>query len=181
MARLCCDIGYFSCVQLLFIRHNLLIDNGICFLKGIIHEDELFTPLVYLRAERAAHLHRTLYFKRTRPGSIITENVSVKSLKGSYAVIKVLHEELKKYPSGSIEKRALMLAMRTKANNIIVTYAHFNKEQRKETAHIFDECLSIFKKDKYYEGRRLRLSVRFFRLSSFYITKLRPIVKSFKK
>lgn len=62
----------FVCVVLRCYRRQLLTDNQLTFRKGILHEDNLFTPQVCLAAKKTSVIPDLLYHYRVRPGSIMT-------------------------------------------------------------------------------------------------------------
>lgn len=58
------------CLQ--FVRREHLERHNIRFLDGIIHEDNLFTFLNIMQAERVALVNEPYYIRRVREGSIMT-------------------------------------------------------------------------------------------------------------
>lgn len=63
---------YKSPVQVYFYNREFLSENGLTFMKGIIHEDKHFTLTVLLRAKRAMHIPVRLYDRRIHSDSIMT-------------------------------------------------------------------------------------------------------------
>lgn len=62
----------FVCVWQRCYRREFLIENGLRFREGILHEDNEFTPRVCLKAEKTKVIPDVLYNYRVRPGSIMT-------------------------------------------------------------------------------------------------------------
>lgn len=62
-----------------FIKRSLLVDSGLRFKEGIIHEDELFSPQLISLARRASYLNEALYWRRSREGSTMTTRRGLKS------------------------------------------------------------------------------------------------------
>ena len=58
------------CVQYGLYSRALIVDNGLYFKPGIYHEDELWTPQVYLAAQRVSHADMCFYYHCCREGSI---------------------------------------------------------------------------------------------------------------
>lgn len=86
--------GYQSSACLNFINSAYLKKIGISFYPGIIHEDELFTFLLFVQANRVGFISKAFFKRRLRKNSIIMVNgFSHKSLHGYITVI----EELLKY------------------------------------------------------------------------------------
>lgn len=62
----------FVCVWQRCYRRKFLIENNMFFHKGIIHEDNEFTPRVCLKAKSVKVISDILYNYQVRPGSIMT-------------------------------------------------------------------------------------------------------------
>ena len=55
---------------LILIRKNVIIDNNLSFLEGVIHEDNLFFAELMLSSKRVMTSNLMLYYRRIRNGSI---------------------------------------------------------------------------------------------------------------
>lgn len=78
---------------LFFVKRELLENISLRFAPGIIHEDELFTPLLYLAAGRVGYIPRKFFHRRIRANSITTNNFSQRNSDGYFFVA----EQLEKY------------------------------------------------------------------------------------
>ena len=58
------------CVQYSVYRFDIIKDNNLYFKKGILHEDNLWTPQVFLKAERVMYYDIDFYMHFQREGSI---------------------------------------------------------------------------------------------------------------
>lgn len=58
------------CIQM--IRRDFLIESGISFYPGIVHQDNLYTFQTMLSARRVMHIHDRFYYRRIRENSVIT-------------------------------------------------------------------------------------------------------------
>lgn len=91
---------YHCAIYLLFIRHQLLVDNKITFLESAYcSEDMLFTYQVYCSAKKAVQCKNTLYHRRYRSGSIVTSKKSqrhFRSCRDVYEKIREYSEEIGK-------------------------------------------------------------------------------------
>lgn len=67
-----------------FFRRNFLKDNDLWFFEGILHEDELFTFLAMLKAEKVLHVPEAYYLRRIRQNSIMTVPKSYANFKGYF-------------------------------------------------------------------------------------------------
>ena len=76
------DYSVSPCIQI--IRRQFLIDNDISFYEGIIHEDNLFSFLVYFHARRAKCVNDIYFHRRVRESSVMTTEKTYKNLLGYY-------------------------------------------------------------------------------------------------
>lgn len=76
-----------SSACLSFIRRKFLDRHQLRFYPGILHEDQLFTTLLYLLATRTACIQRTFFQRRIRQDSIMTRKFSDRNLKGYFTVV----------------------------------------------------------------------------------------------
>lgn len=67
------------------INRSFLVENNISFYNGILYEDILFSFLCYIKAKKVYSLCRKLYEYRVRKSSIMTADISVKSIE-SYII-----------------------------------------------------------------------------------------------
>ena len=69
-----------ACLQM--NRKSHLDENGLRFLNGILHEDNLFTFVNLLSASRAARMNEPLYVRRVRLDSIMTAPKRLRNAQG---------------------------------------------------------------------------------------------------
>jgi glycosyltransferase involved in cell wall biosynthesis len=62
--------SFHVCAWLNLYKRSLLIDNALYFEKGLLHEDEEWTPRVFLEAERVKYIDNKFYMYVIRDGSI---------------------------------------------------------------------------------------------------------------
>ena len=83
-----------SCLQ--FIKKEFYIKSGLSFYPGILHEDNLFSFIAILLANRTSHLNKAYYNRRVRGNSIMTSTVTVKNVYGNlivyYEMLKFLEK-----------------------------------------------------------------------------------------
>ncbi len=72
MVKFCKTDAFSVSPALQFVRRSFLIDSGIRFPEGIIHEDNLFTCMMLAHAKRTSFLNERLYKRRIRSGSTMT-------------------------------------------------------------------------------------------------------------
>jgi hypothetical protein len=67
-----------------FARTDYIRSKNIDFYEGIIHEDNLFSPLVLIMAEKCVCLDEVFYVRRIREDSIITKGISLNNVVGLF-------------------------------------------------------------------------------------------------
>lgn len=97
-----------SSACLLFIKRSLLTRSHLRFYPGIIHEDELFTPLLFINARRVSYIPQVFFLRRVRENSIMTGNFSQKNINGYFTVVR----ELKKSVTNSGTKASEVISSR---------------------------------------------------------------------
>ena len=126
-------------VWLYFFKSSLIIDNDLKFEKGLLHEDELFTPIVLGYAERIIYDPQQYFNRRFRNDSIMTSNV-LKSKKSYYAKkevinkldqhkLKVSSKELKRFINWRIDSIFQVLLI-YQLENKYLNLMHFHKINR---------------------------------------------------
>lgn len=97
-------------------RRDYLIEHGIGFIDGIVHEDNAYYALTALYAERVAHCPRRLIRRRVHEDSIMTRSVAFANALGYYlCAIAVLRAYFDCETEMSVDTRAAVkaFAMRT--------------------------------------------------------------------
>lgn len=69
-----------------FIRRSFLEAHRLRFYPHILHEDQLFTAMLYLRAERVGLIRRPFFHRRMRPDSIMTARFAWRNM-SSYLTV----------------------------------------------------------------------------------------------
>lgn len=107
-------------------RRNIL--QNLRFTPGILHEDEEFTPLLFLKAERVITTDAKAYFYRTRQDSIIHQKENkrhnLKRLADTELVIMHLQEKaalLSEAERVALNRRIAQLTMDYLYNTILLT------------------------------------------------------------
>lgn len=108
-------------VWLNFIRTSYWQEHRLRFYPGIIHEDELFTFLLYFHAKRVGYLPRTFTGRRLREGSIMMQKFSRKNTDGYLTVFGEI-SRLRRHPDPEI--RGLTRRYLSVTLNAVVWRAH---------------------------------------------------------
>ena len=80
------------CAQFHIVRRKFVEDNEFSFHRGILHEDELWTPQLLLKAEKIYYSRLNIYFHYMRVGSIMHSSNMEKSGKSDLIVTDKLKE-----------------------------------------------------------------------------------------
>lgn len=75
---------------LTFTRSNFLKLHNIHFFPNILHEDQLYTALLYLNANRVKYINKTFFKRRVRTNSITTLKITLNNIKGYFTTADIL-------------------------------------------------------------------------------------------
>lgn len=125
---------YCCCVPLQFYRRELLQRSGVRFFDGIIHEDELFTPLILVEARRALCINNKYYHRRVRQASTMTLSTNENHYNGYFIAAAYLLAKDLCLPADETLKRETLLKrakhLESVADNV------FRKLSAEQKAHI---------------------------------------------
>lgn len=96
--------SYNSGSYLIFYRTSFLIGTKLQFIPNIIHEDEHFTPMVYLFAQRVGMIAEPFYKRRFRSNSIMTTKFAWRNIIGYVTVSDTLLTYKNTHPDETIRK-----------------------------------------------------------------------------
>lgn len=124
-------------------KRDFLLENNLYFLDGILHEDSLFTPKVYLKAKRVKYIDRAFYFYRQRSGSIMSK-VTDKSIDSLEKICFMLLDEYKSTDKDGKEALSKLLPSFYK----VVLYRYISlkrdyKEKLKNYRKIYKDTLGL--------------------------------------
>ena len=111
------------CMQ--FFKLKFLRDTGIRCYPGIIHQDELFTSMCIVIANRTQYIKDILYFRRLRANSTIT---ALDKKLSFYSIMTVITEFVRFMDSITLRpaaKNILILKMKTWLDRAINSYFEF--------------------------------------------------------
>lgn len=89
---------YLPSACLSFVRLGLLRESGLRFYPGMLHEDELYTPMLYLHATRAGCIGRAFFKRRIREGSIMTNRISRRNVEGYFTAFREMRFWQRSHP-----------------------------------------------------------------------------------
>lgn len=119
---------YRTAVPLMLLRKDYLLENGLWFEEGIIHEDELYTFLVFNANGTVAHCHEALYARRVRPASIMTASGAMRRYD---SMRKIYHVLSRLYRSGEASGEAATMYLIRTAKSVLGKYNLLSDKHRK--------------------------------------------------
>ena len=119
-----------------FFNRQFLINSGLKYEKGILHEDELFSVLAIIKADKVFSISEKLFLRRYRENSIITSTKSCKNIQGLYRCYCKLLEELKHKNNYSVKtKMAMMMIL----DRLLTSLNSARKKIDIETSIVIDD------------------------------------------
>lgn len=122
---------YRTAVPLMLLRRDFLLRNSLWFEKGLIHEDELFTFLVYNTDCPIAHCHRQFYARRVRPASIMT---STGALRRYNSMLRIYLTLSQMYRSKTAAGEAARMYLVRTAKSVLGKYNLLSEADREGVA-----------------------------------------------
>lgn len=146
----------FVCAVLRAYKRSFLLDNRLRFKEGIVHEDNLFTPIACFYARKVRQVNDSLYVYRLRTNSITT-TPDMRHVKDMLGVANELAAFF--IPKQNIDKSVIYRAI---THHFQVAFLHSSKKNRKEMKQICDW-------DLYKTVSRTKLRHRWNYLKNLYI------------
>lgn len=87
--------AYRQPVWLNMYKRTFLIENNLLFYPGLIHEDELFTKITYLKCSKIMYIANQFFFRRVRENSIMTTNISINKVESLIIIIENIYDYYK--------------------------------------------------------------------------------------
>lgn len=159
-------LEYRCSVPLLFMRRAALADGQLSFYEGILHEDTLFTFLLFMRSDVVVHVHKALFYRRLRRGSITQNQKTAGHFIGYYTAFS----EMVAYYRGAAQTGAhpevIKASIRAMFRNACGTYYKLPKKDKIAVEAQKNEMLRVAKALQASPGlwSRIRYSPRCFPL-----------------
>ncbi|MGI6766501.1 MAG: glycosyltransferase [Lentihominibacter sp.] len=130
-------------VCLKLFRNDFLKSNNITFYEGIVHEDNLFSFVAMVMAEKVSHIRESFYVRRVRSGSIMRTTASSVNFIGYFIIYT---EILKLMPSLKLTGAERACATKYLQNRFLPAnriYDNLSKEERKKIVFESNEVAQI--------------------------------------
>lgn len=141
--------AYRSSPCLNFINLNFLKKENLFFYPHTIHEDELFTFFLYLKADKVGFINNQLFHRRIRSNSIMTKPFSIKNAEGILTVSRNILEYSKMYGVDSSSKKLCHIKINELLSSLLNSIDSSNIHQldvkyyRKTVLHEFSSIISF--------------------------------------
>lgn len=120
-------------VQGEFWRRAFLVEEGLGFEDGILHEDELFSTLAVLKVKRCSVSKKQYFIRRLRSNSIMTSERTARNLQGYLRCFSRLLESLAERADG-MEQDEMMQDYLQFFKKLITRTQHVHSDWTMETA-----------------------------------------------
>lgn len=118
---------YRTAVPLMFLRKDYLEMNGLRFKEGILHEDELFTFLVYFANGLVSHCHEKLYSRRMREASIMTGTSMIRRYD---SMLSIYFELSNMYRANQIYGEIAEIYLARITRSVLAKYNHLGEVEK---------------------------------------------------
>ena len=139
---------FVSPVYLYLTRRSVLTENYLNFREDIIHEDELFTPQVFIHIKTMMYVNAFYYYRRYRENSIMTIQTPEQLKKSFNSYTNIFNELELLYKSNFYDKEQKALIKR----QMLSVYNGLNKKKYKAVSKNNDtnKINTIHIKEKLY-------------------------------
>lgn len=145
---------YRTAVPLMFYKMEYLRKHKLMFMKGILHEDELFTFLVFNMDGVVAHCHEQLYARRIRPGSIMTSSRMIRRYE---SFLRIYQEIETLYQDESVRGEAAALYLIRTAKNVWGRYQNLEDQDKEKVANSYRDFRKNVLKNKGFGDSKLKI------------------------
>ncbi len=145
---------YRTAVPLMLFKTMYLKDNGLYFREGILHEDELFTYLVYNADGIISHCHEQFYARRMRAASIMTGSSMLKRYDSFY---KIYFELSDMYSDKKLKGKASQLYLARIARSVLAKYRLLDETDRIKRSNAQNKFKKNVIKQKGFNDLKLKI------------------------
>jgi len=124
------DYSVSPCTQI--VRREFLLEHGISFYEGIIHEDNLFSFQVMMNAERAKCINDIYFYRRIRESSVMTRPKTYENLLGYFLCFLNMVNYVYGRELRAEDEHAVNITLRSVKANVKKSYLSIGKEEREK-------------------------------------------------
>lgn len=119
-------------VTMKMFKLSFLKKYNIRFEENIIHEDNLFSIISIMNAERAYYYKKILHFRRVRENSITTKEISIANYEGYYKTFDKMTKDAKEYDFREGVLDAYNYELKKIHGSLIVTYDLLQEKDKRK-------------------------------------------------
>lgn len=140
---------------LYFIKREIIVNNGLKFPAGIIHEDEYFMISLLLHLKKCKHINERLFYRRVREGSTMTTKNNSKSMEGYATVILLLDKRINdSIFSNNYNRQMYLKLLYSFYSAFLKFYNNIDDNEKLQKKELIDETLRVVKnKYRYFNWR----------------------------
>lgn len=135
---------YSASVCLTFISKKYLDSINLYFYPRIIHEDELFALLLYIKAKRIGLINKIYFHRRVRPNSTMTTTFGKKNVIGYLTVCRELKHCLSQHDISTKDKHIIKQRISILISSILHKIQMLPELDQKNYKHIIKRDFSSF-------------------------------------
>lgn len=135
---------YSASVCLTFISKKYLDSINLYFYPRIIHEDELFALLLYIKAKRIGLINKIYFHRRVRPNSTMTTTFGKKNVIGYLTVCRELKHCLSQHDISTKDKYIIKQRISILISSILHKIQMLPELDQKNYKHIIRRDFSSF-------------------------------------
>lgn len=142
---------YVTSVCMRLYNRLFLLSTELVFNESIIHEDEDYGFISYLKAKRVIAIDDKIYIRRYRAGSILDSRSYKRFAEGYVSAISGIYL----YGHGSGDNAIVQLCTRYNRNlinNVIKKYCFLDKDGRSDNRETYREAINTIKEQKFDYG-----------------------------
>ena len=146
---------YRSSACLMLLRREWMQNNKICFRNGILHEDNLFTFVCLLNAERSGHVKKQFYLRRIREDSIMTKPRTMRNARGYFECYLGMLDELSRHALSTEDCPEVESIVQEMWNNTNKVYEELKKQGVQISKDILFEKIMVERLEKWNEPKEI--------------------------
>lgn len=166
---------------LYFIKREIIVNNGLKFPEGIIHEDEYFMISLLLHLKKCKHINERLFYRRVREGSTMTTKNNSKSMEGYATVILLLDKRINdSIFTNNYNRQMYLKLLYSFYSAFLKFYNNIDDNEKLQKKELIDETLRVVKNKYRYFNWRGFISTINYPLFLF-LSQIKTNIKAFSK
>lgn len=145
------------CVPLQFVRRSSILESGIRFREGMIHEDNLYSFALFMSMQIVMVIDKVLYMRRVREGSITNNKITIKNLDSWNIIYSEVTELSNNITITDEVRKYINQYLRFFFMSIAENYYKLDKKDRKAFFNKFNNVRKLAAKNNYNYDRNVKI------------------------